>query len=191
MFRRRAAAAGPREGRSDAQVIGGTLHVLPWFIPGAALSIVIALLACRPVGRWLGVGTGLAGAILLGLGVIVAATLTPLRGAFDFDAVRSTCDLARIGPAPIREVLRVGDTSLNIALFIPLGCAIGLAGAAKSRPALIVAAIALPFAIEAIQLIAPILDRGCQSADIFDNLTGLAIGLGIGTTVRVLDARRH
>jgi hypothetical protein len=172
-------------------VIGGTLHVLPWFVPGVALSIVIALLACRPVGRWLGVGTALAGAILVGLGVIVAATLTPLRGAFDFDAVRGTCDLARIGPAPIREVLRVGDTSLNIALFIPLGCAIGLVAAAKSRPALMVAAVALPFAIEAIQLIAPILDRGCQSADIFDNLTGLAIGLTLGTTVRVLDARRR
>ena len=44
----------------------------------------------------------------------------------------------------------------------------------------VVAAIALPFAIEATQLLVPLLGRGCESADVVDNLIGLAIGLAIG-----------
>ncbi len=43
-----------------------------------------------------------------------------------------------------------------------------------------IAAIALPFAIETIQLLLPVLDRACESADVVDNLTGLVIGLGGG-----------
>jgi len=38
-----------------------------------------------------------------------------------------------------------------------------------------------------IQLLIPILDRGCQSADVVDNITGLLIGLVIGTGLRVLE----
>ena len=78
-------------------------------------------------------------------------------------------------------------SSLNVALFIPLGIAIGLVHVSRPWAALTFAAIALPFAIEAIQLVAPILDRGCQSADVVDNLTGLALGLLIGTGLRILD----
>jgi hypothetical protein len=53
---------------------------------------------------------------------------------------------------------------------------------------LTVAAIALPFAIETTQMVVPVIERGCQSADVFDNLTGLAVGLAIGTIGRWLTA---
>ena len=46
--------------------------------------------------------------------------------------------------------------------------------------------VILPFAIETIQLLATGLGRACQSSDVADNLTGLAIGLVIGVVARRL-----
>jgi glycopeptide antibiotics resistance protein len=170
-------------------VIRLALGVVPWFVPGVVLSVGLALLICRPVGRRLGIAAPLVWVILVAVGLILSATLLPLRAAVDFQAVGSgSCDLSRIGLAPVDELLRFGDTSLNVALFIPLGLALGLVGTRRSRTVLLLAAAALPFAIEGIQLVAPILDRGCQSADVFDNLTGLVIGLIIGTGARILAA---
>ena len=164
-----------------------TLSVVPWVLPGIAVSVALALILCRPVGRRLRIGAPLTWAILVAFGLVVSATLLPLRAAIDFEAVGSgTCDLSRIGLAPIPELLRFDDTSLNVALFIPLGVAIGLVQALRPRAALCIAAIALPFAIETVQLVAPILDRGCQSADVVDNLNGLAVGLVIGTGLRLV-----
>jgi hypothetical protein len=51
---------------------------------------------------------------------------------------------------------------------------------------LLLAAIALPFVIEIIQLLAPVLARGCQSSDVIDNLIGLSIGFAIGVVARSL-----
>ncbi len=161
------------------------MAVLPWFVPGVALSMTIAFFASRRIGMLLAVRRPVAWAILVGFGVVVSATLTPLRGSFNFEAVATgTCDLSRIGLAPIAQLLQLDDTSLNVALFVPLGIAIGLVQASGVRAALILASSALPFGIEAIQLIAPIFDRGCQSADIVDNLTGLIVGLLIGVGLR-------
>ena len=109
------------------------MGVLPWFVPGVVLSMAIALFACRPIGKLLAIRRLVAWAILVAFGVIVSATLTPLRGALNFGAVGTgTCDLSRIGPAPIGQLLRLDDTSLNVALFIPLGIAIGFASLARS-----------------------------------------------------------
>ena len=161
--------------------------LLPWLLPGLALSMAIGLFVSRPIGRLLTVGRPLAWAIVAGFGLIVSATLTPLRGGLDLQAVATgTCDLSRIGPAPVALLVHVNETSLNVALFIPLGIAIGLVRTSRPRTALILGSIALPFVIEAIQLLAPILDRGCQSSDVVDNLTGLAAGLVIGTGLRML-----
>jgi hypothetical protein len=44
----------------------------------------------------------------------------------------------------------------------------------------VLTAVALPFAIEATQLVVTSLDRACQSADVSDNLTGLALGVVAG-----------
>jgi glycopeptide antibiotics resistance protein len=161
----------------------GLRHVLPWFLPGTALAAVVGLAAGRRLARALHTGYWVAVFLVIGLGMVIAATLTPLRGTFNPNAIGGTCDLSRIGLAPLHDLLRFGDTSLNVALFIPLGAALGLVTRSRRKAILVIGAIALPFVIETTQLLVPALERGCQSADVFDNLTGLVIGLVIGTGV--------
>jgi glycopeptide antibiotics resistance protein len=163
------------------------MGVLPWFLPGVVVSIVVGAALSRALARRLDIGRPLAWVIIVAVGIILAATLTPLRGSINFDATSTGCDLSRIGPAPLRVLLRFDDESLNVALFIPLGIAIGVVPRLGPRIGLIAAAAALPFAIEYIQLVAPALDRGCQSGDVVDNLSGLVIGLVIGAGLRVFE----
>ena len=75
---------------------------------------------------------------------------------------------------------------LNVLLFMPLGVSIAFMPRSRLKVAVLVAAIALPFAIETTQLLLPILDRGCQSADVIDNLTGLVLGLAGGSVAGLL-----
>jgi glycopeptide antibiotics resistance protein len=117
----------------------------------------------------------------MSLGVIVSATLTPQWEALAFGAQgSSTCNLSRLGLAPLDELLAVNETSLNVLLFVPLGASIALIPSFRIKVVVAVAAIALPFAIEATQLFVPLLDRGCESADFIDNLSGLAVGFAGG-----------
>jgi len=100
----------------------------------------------------------------------------------------SSCDLSRLGLAPLDELLEPSEASLNALMFIPLGAMIGLVPRSRRKAAVVIAAIALPFAIETIQLLVPALDRACESADVVDNLTGLVIGLGGGSVAGWLAA---
>jgi VanZ family protein len=175
------------EAAEASSLIRGEDAVLPWFLPGVAISVVVSLAAGGRVGRALGVGRAVGAMLILSLGVIVSATLTPLRGGLDFDTVVSgTCDLSRIGFAPLSELLGFSDTSLNVLLFFPLGVSIAFLPRSRRTVAVILAAIALPFAIEATQLLVPLLARGCESADVVDNLTGLAVGAVAGIVARSL-----
>ena len=163
--------------------------VLPWFLPGVVIWVAVALVAGGRVGRALGVRRAVAFALIASLGIILSATLTPLRGALAFGTVGSgSCDLSRVGFAPLRDLLRPNEASLNVLMFVPLGVSIGLLPRSRLKVAIVVAAIVLPFAIETTQLLVLWLDRACQSADVVDNLTGLAIGLGGGVAVRRLAA---
>jgi VanZ like family len=166
------------------------MSAVPWFVPGTALSMAVALIASRAVAKAFGVPRPLAWAIVAAFGVIASATLTPLDGAPNLQAGGTgTCDLSRIGLAPVAQLLELNDTSLNVALFIPLGIAIGLARGSRAFAALVLASVALPFGIEATQLVAPILHRGCQSADVSDNLTGLVVGIVLGTGLSLVASR--
>ena len=157
-------------------------NVLPWLLPGIALSAVLGLLVGRRVGRVFRATPAFGWALILGFGLVVSATLTPLRAGFDFDTTGiGTCDLSRMGLAPLRELLRIGDTSLNVLLFMPLGFAIGLVPRSGRMFALAAVAVVSPVVIEAAQLVLPILGRSCQSADVIDNVTGLVLGWVIGT----------
>lgn len=169
---------------------------LPWLLPGAAISVVVSIAASGAVGRALRVRRPVAWVMVLSLGIIMAATLTPQWEALAFGARgSSSCNLSRLGLAPLGELLRLTDTSLNVLMFIPLGATIGLVPRSRRKAAVVIAAIALPFAIESIQLLAPALDRACESADVIDNLSGLAIGLAGGVVARRLvpavDPRPH
>lgn len=156
-------------------------HLLPWFLPGLAIFVLLGFATARPFARLLRAHVALAFAQVVGFGIIISATLTPLRGQFNLAAVGGTCDLSRMGLAPIHDLLRIDDTSLNIVMFIPLGIALGLLGRSRRKVLLIGAAAALPFVIETTQLLVPAIERGCQSADVIDNLTGLVVGLALGT----------
>ena len=156
--------------------------MLPWFLPGVAIAVVVSLAASGVVGRALGVRRAVAWAILLSLGIILAATWTPQAEALESGARGpASCDLSRIGLAPIQGYLRPGDSIGNVLMFVPLGAAIGLIPRSRRKTAIVVAAIALPFAIEATQLAVPWLDRACESADVVDNLMGLMLGLVAGS----------
>jgi hypothetical protein len=163
-------------------------------LPGIVITVVVSLAASDRVGRALGARRSVAWLLLLSLGLILTGTLTPLpeECRVSSSAVGS-CDLSRVGLAPLDLLLRVNDTSLNVLMFVPLGAAIGLLPGSRRKAALVVAAAALPVAVEATQALVPWLDRACESADIFDNLTGLAIGLAggvvAGRLARVVDHR--
>jgi glycopeptide antibiotics resistance protein len=167
----------------------GESEMLPWFLPAVVIWVAVALAVGGRVGRALGVRRAVSVALVVSLGIILSATLTPLRGALDFGAVGSgSCDLSRVGLAPLRGLLRLNETSLNVLLFVPLGVSIASLPRSRLKAAFVVAAIALPFAIETIQLLVPWLDRACESADVVDNLTGLAIGLAGGVVAGRLAA---
>jgi hypothetical protein len=157
---------------------------LPWLLPGIVVALLVATLASGALGRALGVRKVVAWVLLLNLGIILSATLTPQREAFELGVSASgACDLSRLGPPTLDELFRGGDVGLNILMFIPLGVAIAVVPMSRGRTALVIIAVALPFAIEVIQLLLPALDRACESADVVDNLTGLVIGLAAGTVI--------
>jgi glycopeptide antibiotics resistance protein len=156
-------------------------QVLPWLLPGIAIALVVSIVASGAVGRTLRVRRPVGWVLVLSLGVILAATMTPQWEALAFGAQgSSSCDFSRIGLASLTDYLRFGDTSGNVLMFVPLGAAIAFVPRSRRMAVVLIAAIVLPFAIEITQLLLPVLDRACESADVVDNLTGLAIGIGGG-----------
>ena len=61
----------------------GEFRVLPWLMPGVAISAGIGLAASRWLGRVLGVRRSLAGALIVSLGMVLSATLTPVYRRID------------------------------------------------------------------------------------------------------------
>jgi hypothetical protein len=160
--------------------LGGS-RALPWFLPGVAISVGIGLTTGGRVGRALGLRRAVATALIVSLGIILSATLTPQWEALAFGAQGSgSCDFSRMGLAPLRELVRFDDPSLNVLLFMPLGASIAFMPRSRLMVIILVAAIALPFSVETTQLLVPWLDRACESADVIDNLTGLVLGLAGG-----------
>ncbi len=154
------------------------------FVPGLAISILVALILGGSIARRVGASRLVATLLILGLGAVLSATVTPSREALmGMPQISTGCDLSRIGPDQWSAYAQLDDTSLNVLLFIPLGMAIGLLPRTRPKAGLILGAIFLPIAIETFQLVAAPLGRACQSGDVFDNLMGLALGLGIGSAV--------
>ena len=157
---------------------------LPWLVPGSMVALAVSILASGVVGRWLGVRRSIAAVGLFSLGVILASTLSPLdRAEVIAPGLVRTCDLSRTWLASPSDLTQVNDVTLNILLFVPLGWALAIAPWSRRKLLLLVGAIALPVAIEAVQLQVSGLGRGCQAADVVDNLTGLTIGLVAGLIV--------
>lgn len=165
--------------------------ILPWFLPGLAVTTVLALAGAGHVARRLRTRRWIAFLLLVSVGAILAATIPPDSDGFSgHPPPPGRCDFGRIGPAPMSHYLHVGDTSLNVLLFVPLGLVVGLLGRSPAAVRVLVGALALPVAIEIFQSLAPILGRGCQSRDVVDNLLGLGVGLTLGVLLSVLRAGR-
>jgi hypothetical protein len=162
------------------------VHALPWFLPGLAITAVIACAVAVHVGRRLRTKTWIAFVLIMSVGAVLAATLTPVAGQFgDPHLPLGRCDFGRLGPAPLAEYLRPGEAGLNVILFVPLGLTIGLLGRSPATARLLVGAAALPPVIEGIQSLLPMFGRGCQSADVVDNLLGMTLGLAVGALLAV------
>lgn len=161
--------------------------MLPWFIPGVLLAVALAAVLGGRLARVLQTSRGIASLLIVSLGMVVSATLTPLRGQLDFEGGRvGTCDLSRLWFASPSQLLTMGDESLNVLLFVPLGVAIAFLPWTRRTGAVALGVLAMPLLIELTQALLPVLDRGCQSADVIDNLTGLALGFVAGRSVRWL-----
>jgi glycopeptide antibiotics resistance protein len=168
----------------------------PGFVPGLAVSLVVAVAGSRRLAVALGIGRLLAIALILAIGAIVSATLFPdLLGLGSSDPVRSTgwtCDLERFTPS-LHELLDLKESTANVVLFVPLGICAALLPRRWVGVA-IVSAFVTPVAIELIQMLLPWLHRACQSADVADNVTGLAVGLAAGAggawAMRLRERRR-
>jgi len=155
---------------------------LPLFLPGLAVVALLGLVVCRWLAARLECSRLHAWIMVVSLGIVVAATLTPLRAALDQGPTGpKPCDLSRIWFAPLDVYLRPGDIPGNVLMFIPLGVALGLLPASPARVPLILGALLLPVIVEGTQLVATALDRACQSGDVVDNLAGLVAGLLLGS----------
>jgi glycopeptide antibiotics resistance protein len=163
---------------------------LPWFLPGFAISVVIGYLARHRAARFLGASPILGWAVVVSLGIVASATLTPLHErAFEGGAQAAGCDFSPVSLASLEDILELGDRFLNILLFIPLGAALALLPRSRRKAWLTAVGLALPVAIETTQLIATPLDRACQSADVVDNISGLLIGFVVGSVAGYLLSR--
>ena len=84
----------------------GESRNLPWFLPGFAICVAIAVAAGGWTCRALALRRAVAVALIVSLGLILAATLTPQWEALAFGTQGSgTCDLSRIGLA--RDLVRL------------------------------------------------------------------------------------
>ncbi len=132
-----------------------------------------------------------AAGLILGAGIALSATVTPSLDALTHHARGSgSCDLGRIALASSSQLGRAGEVALNVLLLVPMGSAIGLLPRRRSTMVVLAAAVALPFAVEATQLVVVRLGRECQAGDVIDNLTGLALGALITAAVRWTIAAR-
>ena len=187
----RVRAAGSMTGRTIARRGGSATLVdilevfreYPGLLPGLVITVGVAILLSAPVARGLDIHRGLAWLLLIGFGIVASATLTPGREAVDFGlAGNGVCDLTRWWPAP-RALFSINYTTLNIAMTVPLGLAVGLLPRSPRKLALLVIALALPPNVEIIQAAVTALGRACQASDVVDNELGLAVGLLIGVIV--------
>lgn len=161
------------------------------FIPGVAVSLALTLVLGRRIGSWLGAGSLLGSSLVLTVGVALSATVTPSHDALAHVFVSGgTCDLTRLGLPTWNQLSWPGDIALNILLFVPVGTVIGLLPSSRPVGTVVLGAYALPFAIEATQLVVIPLGRECQSGDVIDNVTGLTLGMIVGGTAGWIAARR-
>ena len=149
------------------------------FVPGLVVALAIGVATGSWAASGLGMGRAAGVTTMISLGAILTTTLS--IGSPEAGTVPGTCSFTRWWPAPIEELSTINEISLNVLLFVPLGVMLGASPRSRSKTTAIAATATMPFVIETIQLLVPSLNRYCDTADITDNLTGLVIGLLVGT----------
>lgn len=160
----------------------------PWFWPGVGAALLAASMSAGPVARRLRTGPVHAWLLLMSLAGILVLTLTPGFEGLAPGAARS-CDLTSVAGPTLRAMRSINEVSLNVALFVPLGVLVGAMDRSPGKAALLLGSVALPFAVEGIQFLVPVLGRTCQLGDVESNLTGLVAGFLVGSTAGFLRAR--
>ncbi|KJK56641.1 VanZ family protein [Saccharothrix sp. ST-888] len=120
--------------------------------------------------------------LVLAFGGMVTLTLLP-DTRFPFaDNVRYGVQECKMtgGPRPFSELLLMTQSSLNVALSVPLGFAVGWVGSLRRAVVVGLGALALLFLVEVVQYELPVLGRACDVQDIWDSLFGLVIGVALG-----------
>jgi hypothetical protein len=156
------------------------------FTPALVLAIAFGIVAGPVWARVAGTRLLLGVATTVSIGGVLALTLAPAGPLPDTGFVIGVCDLRRWGPGTLEELTVIGEASLNVLLFMPLGACLALQPEPVVRRMGLALAAVLPFAIELAQLELPALGRYCDSMDIADNLVGLAFGFAVGAALAML-----
>ena len=129
------------------------------------------------------------------LAVLGTITLIPANGApgvVSAEGRMTTCSWDIGGPAPEGFwIFSGGQRLLNMVVFIPSGVLLVLA-CARWRAAWVLVPLGLAglaaysIGIEATQLALARIDRACDVTDVIDNVTGAALGVGIGIVLALV-----
>jgi hypothetical protein len=159
---------------------------LAWFWPSITVAFAMSAVLSSGVARLLRIDRGLAQFLVLSIGLVVAATLSPIRAPIgvDLTALRG-CDFGRRWLATLPELTSWSPVTLTIAAFLPAGVAIALLPPSIRSAIVALSVAALPVAIEVIHYLVPVLARACKSGNAIDGWAGLGIGLVGGIAVRV------
>jgi glycopeptide antibiotics resistance protein len=169
--------------------IGGTSWMLLLAAVAGCVCLVVALAVGRRMGPVAGAGWG---GLLWSLVVIGLVTLLPPvnhPGIVPASQHQTSCSWDIGGPSPGGFwIFGGGQQLLNALLFVPAGL---LMTVAFSRwragrvlvPTGLLLLAAYSLGIEEIQLHVARIDRACDVTDIIDNVTGAAIGVGLGVVL--------
>ncbi len=163
---------------------------------GAALSGAVLALVAVLLRRWFGLIWALAFAGLVwSLVVIALVTLIPASeapGVVSAASRQTSCSWDIGGPAPDGFwIFESGQRLLNTVLFVPSG-ALLVVVASRWRSGWLLVPLGLVLlatystGIEYTQLELARIDRACDVTDIIDNVTGAAIGVGVGLVLALL-----
>lgn len=156
-------------------------------LAGAACALLALALRRRTGATW---AWSLA-LLLWSLAGIGLVTLIPVDGApgvvYADQRYYNSCSWDYGGPAPEGFwILAGGQRLLNAVVFVPSGALLVLVLARWPRaarwtvPLGLVGLAAYSVGIELTQLVLSRLDRSCDVTDVVDNITGAAVGVGLG-----------
>ncbi len=171
--------------------VGGYDVMVLGALAAGVLLVPVGLL----LGRFLGISGWAFTALVWTLVVIALVTLVPASpdpGVVAADGRLTGCSTDIGGPAPDGFwIFSGGQRLLNTVAFLPSGALLVVA-AARWRAAWLTVPVGLvglavySVGIEWLQLELARLDRACDLTDVVDNVTGAAIGVGVGIVLAVL-----